>query len=207
MSTDPLCSDDRLAANRISALQPTAVNAILAEVRAAQAQGQSLISLMRGEPDFPTPAHVVEASIRALRNGRTSYPDNRGEKIFREAVAQKLERDNRLKFDPASEVLATTGATLGVYAALMAMLNEGDEVLLPDPVYDAYQSPIRMAGGRIKSVRIADRRWTIRRHRRSFRASLVARGVGHGFEYAVESGGHCIAARRVGNDRAVLRSP
>jgi aspartate aminotransferase len=144
--------DDRLAANRISALQPTAVNAILAEVRALQAQGQSLISLMRGEPDFPTPAHIVEASIRALRNGRTSYPDNRGEKIFREAVAHKLGRDNRLKFDPATEILATTGATLGVYAALMAILNEGDEVLLPDPIYDAYQSPIRMAGGRVKSV-------------------------------------------------------
>jgi aspartate/methionine/tyrosine aminotransferase len=144
--------DDRLPANRISSLQPTAVNAILAEVRALQAQGRSLISLMRGEPDFPTPAHIVEASVRALRNGRTSYPDNRGEKLFREAAALKLERDNHLKFDPATEVLATTGATLGVYAALRAILNEGDEVLLPDPVYDAYQSPIRMAGGRIKPV-------------------------------------------------------
>src|SRR5580692_11799262 len=144
--------DEPVAANRISALQPTAVNSILAEVRALQAQGQSLISLMRGEPDFPTPPHIVEASIRALRDGRTAYPDNRGEKIFREAVAQKLERDNHLKFDPETEVLATTGATLGVYAALMAILNEGDEVLLPDPIYDAYQSPIRMAGGRIRPV-------------------------------------------------------
>jgi aspartate/methionine/tyrosine aminotransferase len=141
-----------LLATRISNLQPTAVNAILAEVRALQAQGKSLISLMRGEPDFPTPAHIVEAANRALKNGRTSYPDNRGEKTFREAAAQKLERDNHLKFDPATEILATTGATLGVYVALMALLNEGDEVLLPDPVYDAYQSPIRMAGGRVKPV-------------------------------------------------------
>lgn len=155
--------DDPVLANRISALQPTAVNAILAEVRALQAEGKQLVSLMRGEPDFPTPAHIVEASMRALRNGRTSYPDNRGEKTFREAVARKLERDNRLKFDPATEVLATTGATLGVYAALMAILNEGDEVLLPDPIYDAYQSPIRMAGGRIKAVesKIRDGRFVI----------------------------------------------
>jgi aspartate/methionine/tyrosine aminotransferase len=132
-------------------------------MRIAQAQGKSLISLMRGEPDFPTPPHIVEASIRALRAGRTSYPDNRGEKTFREAVAQKLQRDNRLKFDPATEVLATTGATLGVYAALMAMLNEGDEVLLPDPVYDAYQSPVRLAGGKIKPVtsEIRDGRFVI----------------------------------------------
>lgn len=140
-------------ANRIASLRPTAVNAILAETRAAQAQGKSLISLMRGEPDFPTPAHIVEASIRALRDGRTSYPDNRGEINFRAAAAEKLLRDNRLQFDPGTEVLATTGATLGVYLALMAILNEGDEVLLPDPVYDAYQSPIRMAGGCIKNIR------------------------------------------------------
>ena len=68
-----------------------------------------------------------------------------------------------MKFDPATEILATTGATLGVYAALMAMLNEGDEVLLPDPVYDAYQSPIRMAGGRVKSIesQILDGRFVI----------------------------------------------
>lgn len=144
--------DVPVLANRISALQPTAVNAILAEARSLTAQGKSLISLMRGEPDFPTPTHIVEASIRALRNGRTSYPDNRGEKAFREAIAQKLHRDNRLNFDLATEIIATTGATLGVYAALMAILNEGDEVLLPDPIYDAYQSPIRMAGGRIKLI-------------------------------------------------------
>jgi aspartate/methionine/tyrosine aminotransferase len=150
-------------ANRIASLRPTAVNAILAETRAAQAQGKSLISLMRGEPDIPTPAHIVEAAIRALRDGRTSYPDNRGEISFREAAAEKLLRDNRLRFDPGAEVLATTGATQGVYAALMAILNEGDEVLLPDPVYDAYQSPIRMAGACVKNVRaeIRDGRFVI----------------------------------------------
>jgi aspartate aminotransferase len=155
--------DDSVFANRISSLQPTAVNAILAEARALEAQGKPLVSLMRGEPDFPTPEHIVEASIRALRNGRTSYPDNRGEKVFREAAAEKLYRDNRLTFDPGTEVLATTGATLGVYAALMAMLNEGDEVLLPDPVYDAYQSPIRMAGGRVRSFesRVREGRFVI----------------------------------------------
>lgn len=139
------------------------MNAILTEARICQAQGKSLVSLMRGEPDFPTPEHIVEASIRALRKGRTSYPDNRGEKNFREAVARKLERDNRLQFDPKNEVLATTGATMGVYAALMAMINEGDEVLTPDPVYDAYQSPIRLAGGRVKTVasEIRDGRFVI----------------------------------------------
>ncbi len=133
-------------------MRPTAVNAILAEVRALQAEGHSLVSLMRGEPDFPTPPHIVEASVRAAQAGRTGYPDNRGEKALREAVALKLQRDNGLNYDPASEILVTTGATFGIYAALMALVNEGDEVLLPDPVYDAYESPIRLAGGRSRPV-------------------------------------------------------
>jgi aspartate aminotransferase len=100
--------------DRIAALQPTAVNAILAEVRELQAQGRKLVSLMRGEPDLPTPAHIVDACTRALHNGRTGYPDNRGEKPFREAVALKLERDNQIRFDPATEILATSGATFGI---------------------------------------------------------------------------------------------
>ena len=148
---------------RVSKLQPTAVNAILSEVRQCQAAGKDLVSLMRGEPDFHTPPHIVEACTHALHNGRTGYPDNRGENSFRQAVARKLERDNDLVFDPAAEILATTGATLGIYAALMALVNEGDEVLLPDPIYDAYQSPIRLAGGRIKPVtsQIIDGRFAI----------------------------------------------
>lgn len=133
-------------------LQPTAVNAILAEVRQLQAQGRSIVSLMRGEPDFPTPAHIVDAAIGALRAGRTRYPDNRGEPRLREAVAARLERDCGLRYDPASEILVTTGATLGIYAALTALLRPGDEVLLPDPIYDAYHSPIRLAGGSVRLI-------------------------------------------------------
>src|SRR3954453_18143896 len=104
--------------NRLSALQPTAVNAILAEVRQLQAQGRTLFSLMRGEPDLPTPPHIVEACTKALAQGRTTYPDNRGEKGFREAIAVKLQRDNGLTYDPATEILATSGSTFGIYAAL-----------------------------------------------------------------------------------------
>ncbi len=128
------------------------MNAILGEVKALQASGVPLASLMRGEPDFPTPAHIVEASIKALEAGRTGYPDNRGEKALREAVALKLRRDNGLTYDPGTEILVTTGATFGIYAALMALINEGDQVLLPDPVYDAYQSPVRLAGGECRAV-------------------------------------------------------
>jgi aspartate/methionine/tyrosine aminotransferase len=149
--------------DRIASLRATAVNAVLAEVREEQARGSQPISLMRGEPDFPTPPHIVEACTRALRDGRTGYPDNRGEKNFREAIALKLLRDNKLSFDAGTEILATSGATFGIHAALTALLNEGDEVLLPDPIYDAYHSPILLAGGVIRPVaaNIANGRFSI----------------------------------------------
>ncbi len=130
-------------ASRVSGLRPTAVNAILAEVRATP--GPKL-SLMRGEPDLPTPPHIVEAATKALAAGRTMYADQRGEPKLREAIAVKLLRENGLRYDPATEILVTTGGTFGIYAALAAMLNEGDAVLVPDPVYDAYLSPIRLIG-------------------------------------------------------------
>jgi len=138
---------------RPAGLRPTAVNRILAEVRTVQAAGHDLVSLMRGEPDFRTPAHIVAAATEALARGRTSYPDNCGEPALRDAVAAKLARDNSLIYDPGSEIVVTTGATFGIYAALMAVLRGGDEVLLPDPIYDAYQSPVVLAGGRARSVR------------------------------------------------------
>jgi aspartate/methionine/tyrosine aminotransferase len=129
------------------------VNTILAEIRQEQARGRTVISLMRGEPDFDTPAHIIDAAAAAMRAGRTRYPDNRGEKPLREAIAAKLARDNGLSYNPDTEILVTTGATLGIHAALTALLDDGDEVLLPDPIYDAYQSPIALCGGRIRPVR------------------------------------------------------
>jgi aspartate aminotransferase len=137
---------------RMGSLRPTAVNSILAEVRQLQAEGKNLVSLMRGEPDLRTPEHIVEAAEKALRAGRTGYPDNRGELRLREAVRTKLERDNGLEYDPGTEILVTTGATFGIHAALTAVLNPGDEVLLPEPVYDAYHSPVILAGGVLKPV-------------------------------------------------------
>ena len=138
---------------RSSLLKPTAINTILAEVRQLRARGEPVISLMRGEPDFRTPRHIIAAATSALEAGRTGYPDQRGEKGLRDAVALKLATQNGLSFDPATEILITTGATLGIQTALMATIADGDGVLLPDPVYDAYQSPVRLAGGIVQPIR------------------------------------------------------
>jgi aspartate aminotransferase len=133
-------------ADRIDGLRPTAVNRVLQEVRTLQNAGRPLVSLMRGQPDTPTPPHIVEAARKALKDGRTGYPDNQGEPALRRAVAEKLKREQGLSYDPDREILITDGATLGVCAALGALVDQRRRVLLPDPIYDAYEAPIALWG-------------------------------------------------------------
>lgn len=144
-------------ADRVAGLRPTAVNRVMQEARQLQAEGRTLVSLMRGQPDTPTPLHIVEAAEKALRDGLTGYPDNQGEAILRQAVADKLWRDNDLTYDSNREILITDGATAGIFTALAVLICQGDEVLLPDPIYDAYASPIALWDGRAIPVRSAIR--------------------------------------------------
>lgn len=152
-------------AARVADLRPTAVNRVLQEVKELQAAGRTLVPLMRGQPDTPTPLHIVEAAQKALRDGHTGYPDNQGEPILRRAVAEKLQRDYDLTYDPDREILITDGTSAGIFAALAVLIQPGDDVLLPDPIYDAYASPIALWGGRAVPVRsvIRDGRFTIER--------------------------------------------
>ncbi|MFN4260317.1 MAG: pyridoxal phosphate-dependent aminotransferase [Gemmataceae bacterium] len=135
-------------AERVRQLQPTAVNRILHEARQLQAEGRTLVSLARGQPDFATPLPIVAAAQTALRAGRTGYPDNRGEPELRRAVADRLAADWGQSYDPDQEILITDGATCGIAAALAVLVQAGDDVLLPDPIYDAYASVISLWGGR-----------------------------------------------------------
>jgi aspartate/methionine/tyrosine aminotransferase len=157
-------SRSRLA-DRLVGLRPTAVNTVLQEVRRFQAEGGDVVSLMRGQPDTPTPDFIVKAAFESLRRERTGYPDNQGEPELRRAVVEKLARDNGLNYDPEREILITDGATCGIAVALAALVQPGDDVLLPDPIYDAYASPIALWGGRPVAVRstIRDGRFTFGR--------------------------------------------
>jgi aspartate/methionine/tyrosine aminotransferase len=150
---------------RLASLRPTAVNRVLQEADRLRAAGRSLVSLMRGQPDFATPAAIVEAGCLALRRGRTGYPDIRGEPDLRRAVAERLDRDHGLHYDPDREILITDGATGGLCTALGALIQPGDDVLLPDPIYDAYAGAIALWGGRPVSVAstIARGRFTLDR--------------------------------------------
>jgi aspartate aminotransferase len=154
---------DRLFAARMNRLRPTAVNRVLHEVKQFSRAGHAPVSLMRGQPDTPTPPHIVEAARQALLDGRTGYADNRGEPNLRRAVAAKLERDQGLVYDPDHEILITDGATLGVCAALGALVDPESRVMLADPIYDAYESPIALWGGRPARVRalVREGRFTV----------------------------------------------
>lgn len=105
------------------------------------------ISLGVGEPDFDTPWHIREEGIFSLEKGRTFYTSNAGLMELRTAIAGYLERRLKLRYDPVHEILVTVGGSEGIDLALRAMLNAGDEVILPEPCYVSYLPCIELADG------------------------------------------------------------
>jgi aminotransferase len=110
------------------------------------AQYPDAIALGRGDPDLATPPHIIEAAKQALRDGKTGLTPIAGLLALREAVAHKLQRDNRLNVD-ADNVIITTGGQEGLFLIMQALLDPGDEVLVPDPRYTSYDEAIHSAMG------------------------------------------------------------
>ncbi len=113
---------------------------------------EGAISLGVGEPDFVTPWHVREACIYSLESGNTHYTSNKGMPELREAVCDQIKKEMELDYDPAEEILITTGVSEAVDLAFRATLNPGDEVIVPEPCYVAYAPDIILAGGVPKMV-------------------------------------------------------
>jgi aspartate aminotransferase len=109
--------------------------------------GIDVISLTVGEPDFPTPAHVVEAAHRAALEGKTRYVPVLGTTELRVAIAHKFARDNRLPFNPANEIIVGTGGKQVVFNAFAVSMEPGDEVVIPAPHWVSYPAMVAMAGG------------------------------------------------------------
>ena len=135
-----------IIANRLSAIKPSQTIAISAKARALAAEGKDIISLSAGEPDFDTPDHVIEAAIAAMRAGETRYTDPDGTPELKAAVARKFKRDNNLDYAPSQVSIATGGKQI-LYNALMASLDEGDEVVIPAPYWVSYPDMVLLAGG------------------------------------------------------------
>jgi aspartate/methionine/tyrosine aminotransferase len=116
-------------------------------VNALKAQGQNIIGLQTGDPDFSTHSLIMGVALKSLKTGLTHYGPSRGFLDFRKAAALKLERDNDVLYDPESEIMATHGGIHAFYIALQSLLNPGDDVLIPDPTWATHANMVIMLRG------------------------------------------------------------
>jgi len=132
----------RVTASRRSAgIPPSGIMAVFEKAQ----RMRGLIRFELGEPDFNTPSHIRDAAKRALESGFTHYTSSRGMIELRREIARKLEEDNGIVASPDSEIVVTAGACGAVYLAMLALVNPGDEVLLPDPAWPAYEPSALLA--------------------------------------------------------------
>lgn len=137
---------------RISAIAESATLKVDAKAKALQAEGKPVISYAAGEPDFPTPAHIVEAAVVAARDPKNHrYTPAVGLPELREAIAEKTKVDSGTEI-AANQVVVTNGGKQAVYQAFAVLLDPGDEVLLPSPYWTTYPEAIALAGGKTVEV-------------------------------------------------------
>ncbi len=136
-----------LLAERMSRLGTESAFEVLARARALEAQGRSIIHLEIGEPDFDTPLHIVEAAIEALRGGDTHYTPAAGLPELRAAIAEEVSRTRGIPVEP-EQVVVTPGGKPIMFFTILALAEEGAEVIYPDPGFPIYESVIRFAGAR-----------------------------------------------------------
>jgi|SRR5579871_1026752 aminotransferase len=133
---------------RVQAVKPSGIRKFF-DIAATM---DDVISLGVGEPDFVTPDHIRQAGIQSINEGETHYTSNYGTIALREAIAGLLARRYGVTYDPKTEVLVTVGVSEGIDAAMRALLDPGDEVIVPDPGYVAYEADIVFAGGTVVPV-------------------------------------------------------
>jgi aspartate/methionine/tyrosine aminotransferase len=143
--------------DRMSRLGTESAFEVLARARSLERQGKSIIHLEIGEPDFPTPRHVVEAAKRALDEGWTKYGPTGGLPELRETIAQYVSRTRGIKVS-SENVCVVPGGKPIMFFTMMALLDAGDEVIYPDPSFPIYESMIRFLGARPVAVPLLESR-------------------------------------------------
>ncbi|KXV77017.1 pyridoxal phosphate-dependent aminotransferase [Acetobacter cerevisiae] len=138
-------------ADRLNGISISASAAMTDKATALKAEGIRVISLSSGEPDFPTPPHVVEAAVEAARAGDTKYPPQAGKPALKKAVRNKFLRENNLDY-ALDEILIANGGKQIIFDAIMATCNAGDEVVLPTPYWISYADQARLAGASVIQV-------------------------------------------------------
>ncbi len=132
--------------SRLERIAPSPTMAVTARARHLKAEGRDIIGLGAGEPDFDTPDHVKEAAAKAMKDGYTKYTDVQGSIELREAVCAKFERENEIKYSP-DQIQVACGGKQNIYNAIMATVEEGDEVIIPAPYWVSYPDIVYLAGG------------------------------------------------------------
>ncbi|MBQ8322717.1 MAG: pyridoxal phosphate-dependent aminotransferase [Clostridia bacterium] len=132
-------------ANRMSALAPSLTLAISAKAKAMKAAGESVVSFGVGEPDFNTPDHIINAAKAALDNGHTKYTPSSGLLPLRKAICEKFKKENGLEYEP-SQIIVSNGAKHSIFNACYAILEEGDEVIIPAPYWLTYPEVVKVCG-------------------------------------------------------------
>ncbi|AQX55310.1 pyridoxal phosphate-dependent aminotransferase [Priestia flexa] len=133
-------------AKRVSALTPSSTLAITAKAKELKAAGHDVIGLGAGEPDFNTPQHILEASVKAMNEGQTKYTPAGGLMPLKDAIIEKFNRDQSLTYKP-SEVIVCSGAKHALYTLFQVILDEGDEVIIPTPYWVSYPEQVKLAEG------------------------------------------------------------
>lgn len=138
-------------AERVARITPSPTLAVDSRAKEMISQGIDVVGFGAGEPDFPTPAHVKAAAVNAIEADFTRYTPAAGIMELRQAICQKLRRENGLEYEPA-QVVVSVGGKHSLYNVFMALCQPGDEVLLPAPYWVSYPEQIRLAGGQVVPV-------------------------------------------------------
>ena len=138
----------------VSKINSSATITMSALANKLKSEGQDIISLSAGEPDFGTPKHIQEAAINAIKAGKTKYTNPDGMPELKEAISQKFITENDLKYE-ATQISVGTGGKQILYNALMATLNPDDEVIIPAPYWVSYPDMVKLAGGSPKIIKTA----------------------------------------------------
>ncbi|MFF5995482.1 pyridoxal phosphate-dependent aminotransferase [Lysinibacillus sp. KU-BSD001] len=136
----------QLLANRVKTLTPSSTLAITAKAKELKEQGIDVIGLGAGEPDFNTPQNILDAAVESMNKGLTKYTPAGGLPVLKQAIIDKLQRDNNLTYK-ANEVMVGVGAKHVLYTLFQVILNEGDEVIIPIPYWVSYPEQVKLAGG------------------------------------------------------------
>ena len=132
-------------ANRAASIRPSPTLAVTAKAAELRAAGRDIIALSAGEPDFDTPGHIKDAAIKAIHDGKTKYTAAGGLPELKQAVIDKFQRENALTYKPG-QVLVSCGAKHSIYNLMQALLNPGEEVIIPAPYWVSYPDMAKLAG-------------------------------------------------------------